>query len=90
MDKKGDIPITILVIGVFVVCTIALFSFLSSVKLLGHSFTGLGVMEEVNLEIEKDPSQTYYQEEMGYVGGLKIITKFKTPKVIFSVDYTVP
>ncbi len=90
MDKKGDIPITILVIGVFVVCTLALFSFFSSIKLLDHSFTGLDVIEEVNYEIEKDPSQSYYREEIGYVWSLNFAAGFKTPKVIFSVNYTVP
>ena len=90
MDKRGDIPITILVIGVFVVCTLALFSFFSSVKLLDHSFTGLDVIEEVNYKIEKNPLQPYYQEEIGYDRSLNFAAGFKTPKIIFSVNYTVP
>jgi len=90
MDKKGDIPTTILVIGVFVVCTLALFSFFSSIKLLDKSFTGLDVIEEVNSDIEKNPSQSYYQEEISVVRILNPSTWLAKPKVIFSVNYTVP
>ena len=90
MDKRGDIPITILVIGVFVVCTLALFSFFSSVKLLSHSFTGIDVIEEINYEIEKNSSQPHYLEEIGYFNNLNPFKDFKSSKVIFSVQYNVP
>ena len=90
MDKRGDIPITILVIGVFVVCTLALFSFFSSVKILSNSFTGLDVIEEMNYKIEKNSSQPYYLEKIGYFNNLNPADGFKSSKVIFSVQYNVP
>ena len=53
-DKKGDIAVTVLVIGVFVVCTLALVSFIiSSNKMKTISVIGLDKMEELNIEIEK-------------------------------------
>jgi hypothetical protein len=61
-NRKGDVPITILVIGVFAVCTLALFSFSFSVSSLNKSFETLEVMEKVNIMAEINPSQEYYDE----------------------------
>lgn len=52
-NKRGDIPITILVIGVFVVCTLALLSFFVSSINLRNSFVGVDFTEETNKYIEK-------------------------------------
>ncbi len=57
MNKQGDIPITILVIGTIAVCCIALFSFYSSTVQIRNSFVGLGLMEQMNAQIE---NQTFY------------------------------
>jgi len=53
MDKKGDLPITILTIGVFAVCGLALLSFFSSSIQIKNSFTSLGFMEQINFQIEQ-------------------------------------
>lgn len=60
-NKKGDIPITILVIGVVAVCALALLSFLSSSFNIGQSFAGVALMEEMNSEID----QYYFYKNMG-------------------------
>jgi len=52
MNKRADIPTTILVIGVLLICTIALFSFFSSTIRVGNSFVGIGLVEKLNLQIE--------------------------------------
>lgn len=53
MNKKGDVPVTLLVIGVFAVCTLALISFyLASIKIT-NSFAGVSVMENINSVAEK-------------------------------------
>jgi hypothetical protein len=55
-NRKGDIPITILVIGTIVICGFALFSFqLTNIK-VRDSFVGLGVMEQLNSQIETNSS----------------------------------
>ena len=51
-NKRGDLPVTILVIGVILVSAMALFSFLTSSFSSGQSFTGISLMEELNAKID--------------------------------------
>lgn len=46
--KKGDIPVTILVIGVFAVCTLALLSFVDSTYKTGENFEKINLVEKAN------------------------------------------
>lgn len=50
-NKKGDIPIIILVMGVVAICGLALLSFFSSSFKLEQSFTNVPLMEELNVKI---------------------------------------
>jgi len=53
INKKGDIPIVILVIGVFVICGLAITSFIVSDKIvLGKSF-GIELFENIFAKVEK-------------------------------------
>lgn len=52
-NKKGDIPITILVIGVFVVCVISLTIFSFSILKITDSFVPILFVEEMNSQIER-------------------------------------
>jgi hypothetical protein len=52
-DKKADIPITLLVLGVFLVCIFVITSFYLSDKKTERFFVGTGLIEEMNSEIEK-------------------------------------
>ena len=52
-NKAGDISVTILVIGVFAVCTFALFTFIYSSAKSENSIRGFEVMEQANSQIEK-------------------------------------
>jgi hypothetical protein len=53
-NRRGDIPITILVVGTIAVCIYALFSFsFTSIK-IRNSFAGLGSMEELSSQIEEN------------------------------------
>lgn len=52
MNKKASVPVTILVIGVFALCSLAMFTFFVSDFKIGNSFVGLGVMQEINSEVE--------------------------------------
>jgi hypothetical protein len=90
MNKRGDLPVTILVIGVLVVCTIALVSFLHSSSKVGKLFQGIDTMEEANARIEGGNLNTLYLEKKvnkfspGFEGGDFSWTK---EKLIFSVQY---
>jgi len=66
MNKRGDIPLTILVIGILLVCALALFSFLSSTTKVRNSFVGIGVLEKMNSQLEKN---YFYTKELGTVVG---------------------
>jgi len=47
-NKKGDVPITILVVGVFALCTLALITFYFAEIKIQNAFSGLNVAENVN------------------------------------------
>jgi hypothetical protein len=96
--KKGDITITILVIGVFVVCTLALISFISSTIKEKNSFVGVNLMQKINSQIENyklhhdlsaidvrtnvQGQKIFYQEEKKNEG----ILWWEKQVVLFSVE----
>lgn len=53
MNKRGDIPITILVIGILAICLLAIFSFYSSDRNVKKDFAVVGAVEEIALMKEK-------------------------------------
>jgi hypothetical protein len=89
MNKRGDLPVTLLIIGVFAVCTLALLSFFYSSYQLHKSFIGVGVVEQANIQIEANSLGHLYTEEKtnifspGLTGGIHLFKE----KVIFSVEY---
>ena len=103
-NKRGDLPVTILVIGVILVSALALFSFLTSSFSSVQSFEGISKMEEINAKID-----AYYfyrnlgigedriNEALGIENG-KISIEPKSgpdifggePKFLFSVEYRFP
>jgi len=52
-NKKGDIPVTILVIGVFVICGLAILSFYISDRGVRSGFDSLETIQEITIEAEK-------------------------------------
>jgi len=52
-DKRGDIPVTILVLGVFVICALALLSFYASSIKLSNASVGIDLMEKMNSNINE-------------------------------------
>ncbi len=90
LNRKGDIPVTILVIGVFGVCTLALLSFVYSSSQLQKAMVGLDVLDNANIQIESHNLPHLYLEEK--------VTKFSPglsfdwfrKKIVFSVEYTRP
>jgi hypothetical protein len=60
INKRGDVAITILVIGVVAVCALAIFSFITSSFNTTQSFVGVSTIEELNAKIN---SYYFYQEK---------------------------
>ncbi len=52
-NRKGDIPITILVMGVVAICALAIYSFYFSTRSVGNDFRVLDVLEEASILQEK-------------------------------------
>ncbi len=102
MAKRANIPVTILVIGIFAVCTLALLSFIISKVNFREHFVGVGLMEKMNSQIEdysvhKDlgrvdikindkGERVFYQEKKKTYG----ILLWQKERVVFSVEYKIP
>jgi len=63
-NRKGDIPTNILVIGIVLVCSIALLSFFYSTVKMRDSFVGIGLVEQLNSQIEEN---SFYGRQVGTV-----------------------
>lgn len=87
MNNRGDIPITILVIGIFVVCTLAIGSFFYSNYQINKSFTGIDLMEKANIEIEKNSLTEYYLDKNATYVSPEFGLNWIKEKTIFSVQY---
>ncbi|MCX6750366.1 MAG: hypothetical protein NTZ83_02830 [Candidatus Pacearchaeota archaeon] len=89
-NKKGDLPVTILVIGVFGVCTLALLTFVYSSFQIHKSLIGVEIMEKANVQIES--------HNLNHIYLYKKVTKLAPEwgfhwlkdKIIFSVEYNPP
>lgn len=97
--KTANITITILVISVLLLCSIALITFIMAKTRIVNVFTGVYLMEELNSQIEHysvnadlnmvdtkvnaQGKRVFYQENMGSSG----FWLWKNDKVSFSVEY---
>lgn len=52
-NKRGDMPIMILVVGVFGVCALAMLTFFISDFNIGNSFVGVGIMQQLNSNVDE-------------------------------------
>ncbi|HOF43907.1 MAG TPA: hypothetical protein PLE51_00415 [Candidatus Pacearchaeota archaeon] len=86
-DKKGDIPVTVLIIGVFGVCILAMVTFIASSYRINISLIGVEIMEKANIQIESDnPSHLFLYKKVTKFSPEWGFNWFKE-KVIFSVEY---
>lgn len=102
MRKKASIPVTILVLGIFTVCAIALLTFIIAKTHVRDTFIGVSLMEKMNAQIEEHGvngninlvdtrindkgERVFYQEKTKSSGFLW----WKKERVIFSVEYKAP
>ncbi len=87
-NKRGDIPVTILVLGVVMICGLALLSFYNANKTTENSFVGIKIMKEINSRVE----QTLFNDEnpIGIYSEKKItewVRLRRKEKILFSVEY---
>jgi len=61
-DRKGNIPVTVLTIGTVLICCLAFLSFNLSTVNVRNNFAGLGVLEQLNSQIEEN---YFYGREVG-------------------------
>lgn len=88
MNRRGDIPLTILIIGVFGVCTLALISFFYSSYLINKAFVGVEIMEKANIQMESHPTDHTYLSKKVTVFAPEWGFDWFKDKIIFSVEYT--
>ena len=98
MNRKGDIPVIILVIGVFVICGLALFSFYNANSNVRDSFVGIKLMDEMNSQIEQslfdgqNPTGLYFEKkgneilDLGQMG--KFVYRERGEIILFSANLT--
>lgn len=94
MNRRGDISITILVIGIIVVCFLALASFAVTTSNTFEFFNGINLMEKVSARAERGDDfdgdvggeEFWLERKMGKSAW----HKFKADKVLFEVRYYSP
>jgi len=90
MNKRGNLPIIILVLGVLAVCSLALLSFYSSNFKVSNNFAGVKLIEKLNSQIE---TNLYEGKSVDGLNEFKEVTNYKfkdgflKKKIIFSVTY---
>ncbi len=52
-NKRGDIPVTILVVGVVAICIMAIFSFYFSSQSVKNSLNSVGIIQKASVTADK-------------------------------------
>ncbi len=92
-NKKGNLPIIILVLGVLAVCGLALLSFYASNLKISNNFSGIKLIEKINSQIEEN---NYLGKPIQDLSEQKNVTAFNfkdgflKQKTIFSITYNPP
>ncbi len=90
-NNRGDIPITILVIGVFVICTLAILSFFVSSINLRNSFVGVDIIEKVNGVIEKSQFDNEELNDFYFeTNKTRLPFDWREDELLFSIKYERP
>ncbi len=92
MNKRGDISITILVVGIVAVCFFALASFAFSVSNTFNFFNGINLIEKVSARAELGNDFDGHNVKGNYWVERKIKNGFllREDKMIFEVKYYSP
>ncbi|MFH1326602.1 MAG: hypothetical protein ABIH59_00555 [archaeon] len=63
LNKKADVTVMILVLGVFAICVFAILSFIIGSSKTQDSLNGVEIVEEVNSKIDQ---YYFYKESVGF------------------------
>lgn len=83
-NRKGNIAILVLVLGVLIISTLALFSFFASNFQVGISFEGVSKVEDLNSKLELN---TYSGDKMDGLFREVPGSFFSGEETIFRVQY---
>ena len=90
MNKKGDLTIVILVIGVLAVCVLALLNFyINDVERRSNAFIGLDKIHKINIKAEQGVSAEQCPLGDCYKGEYikKSVWPWVEDKLLFRVEY---
>jgi hypothetical protein len=87
INNRGDVPVTILIFGVFAVCTLAIFSFLYSTIKFKNSFSEIDLVKESVYKIFENSLDEYYDEKIANKFEFSLDEKWFNEKIIFSIEY---
>lgn len=82
-NKRGDITVTLLVLGVLAVCAFALITFFISSANLSKDFKGVGFIEKANQDYEQR-GECVELEEKAYIPFYRQL--FENERIGFSVS----
>ena len=83
MNKKANIPVTILVIGILLLCMFAMFSFYLSGQKATKNFSDISAIENLKLKVEKisvyeNSKLGFTEEEIGKIFGYNEVLGIKS------------
>lgn len=87
-NKKGDIPTTLLVIGVIALCGLTIFIFVNSLNTTKGSFDYVEEIEKANMKIEENSLHEYHKEINETLRNPFNLKKWGEERVVFSIDYS--
>ena len=83
MKSKGNLPIVILVIGVFAVCSLALLTFLIADFRTNNSFVGIGIMLQLQEDIDEHAFLIQSGVSEGFLDNKYNLTEIDGPKSFY-------
>ncbi len=89
-NKRGNLPIILLVLGILAVCSLALLSFYFANLKMSNNFSGVALLEELNAQIEYNSYNELAVEGLRKTQSIRTFNfknGFFKRKIIFSVVY---
>ncbi len=88
-NKRGNLPIIILVLGVLAICSLALLSFYNANLKVSNNFAGVKLVEKLNSQIEINSYQEKPVDNLHEEKEARRPTLFNplNKEIIFSVTY---
>lgn len=85
-NKRGEVPIIFLVLGVVAICALAILSFIIGGSKINHEFEGVGAVQEMNSAIEVNEFYKNVGMENPEIVDGKIVKKVGTVSVSYNLN----